>query len=349
MPCVEGHHPENKEISLGDMLDLPLKKILDLIRVEKIEVVCGSCHRLETATVFRQFSDFICNPTLFFDDSGNYECPEIIYKKIDLLLIGEMGTKRKVKDIKYYIKCWLRKRSFIEQVYDGKCVGCGIVHSIASYLYHHINNLLKEGDTFFFLLPSITAISKEAKKQKVVCLCDYCHKLITATNFIPHIDEIFPEEEYSYKVSKLKVLFHRIQNNIDNFILETDNFKNIHIKDHLQSSFGFRNSKEKYLIHINELSKNSLDGWVISSSLAKSMNITREATNKYLYKILSETDLLDVIKEGSPKPNKYRLSELGQSILNSNLEEVNKYWAILDKIKKLKKQFYAKKGWVKIQ
>lgn len=70
------------------------------------------------------------------------------------------------------------------------------------------------------------------------------------------------------------------------------------------------------------------------------MDITREAVNTYFYRTLSNPSLVSVKSKGAPKPNKYKLTNEGQKIINSNLEAIDKYWIILNKINKLKNQFF---------
>lgn len=132
--------------------------------------------------------------------------------------------------IREKIREWIKKRFIIEQLYNGKCIGCGNT-DLGTLEFHHINpdidNKLKWEALEHF---DTKAIIKQLINQNCICVCSNCHSLIHSRyyEFAEEIlDNFYNKDLVVQKVKLVKKHYEDIINNISNFKIEQKkiNFK----------------------------------------------------------------------------------------------------------------------------
>jgi len=193
-------------------------------------------------------------------------------------------TKR--SSFKTQIKRWLKKRFIIENLYNGKCIGCGEIHiqdNLPSFDFHHRNeNSIKKKSKWNEINKfDILKIIKILKEEECVALCSNCHRIITNFRFIKHIDKIFGKEFKDIK-EKAKSNYINIVRNINNF-----KFKNIKINDPLKKEFEYGEGWKKYLTLIYELIIKKNNNEFSSNELTEFIGHNKEVVNRFLKKLVN--------------------------------------------------------------
>ena len=319
LPSVQFHHLEEKAIAWRDIRGKNIHDIIKIMKNEKVEPYCGNCHPEKMSLIYNKYSDFILRKDLL------HYSPE----EIDILIDIAVQNENDKKHTKNKLKRWIKKRSIGEQVYDGKCIGCERPTNEELYkkAYHHTVPELKKTD-FSKFEGSIAEFSERLREEKCVNLCVNCHSLVESPAFYRNIDSILDGDV----LEEVKGNYETIVRNIKDF-----KFPNIDVVDHLEKRFGFRESWESYIIHIARLSEEKPDGMTNTSDLAESLGIRREAVNTYFNRYLKDMDLIQIIKTKPQNvPNKLKLTKKALDILSQNSEYVERYWKILEKLKKIK-------------
>ncbi len=154
----------------------------------------------------------------------------------------------KIRNIKFQLKKWIRKRYIIEQLFKGKCVGCGkitVKNNLGALCIHH--KTLSDNNIKWPKIAHLDCenIANILMKEDCSCLCINCHALIHSTGFVENANEILGDE-YGQMV---KQNFENIKNRINEFNI----CKNKSIISPLKVKFSFGQIWKKYLINIHKL------------------------------------------------------------------------------------------------
>ena len=233
LPAIEIHHPKSKRFTWR----LILKKRYDLVKkkldeTDKAIPLCRNCHSLTYKVFYSHYKDLINDRYIFVDESDNPRSAEEIDKEIKKgierygLINNYSYGKTKIK-----ILGWLRKRSVINQLYNGKCANCG-ERDIGKLQFHHMDPTLK--NTFkhrnpnfdhlniwkTFILSDIKEAADRVIFEECICLCGNCHALITSKYFEKNSVEILNTEYFlikNGKKTKFRLNGESFSENIVNF------------------------------------------------------------------------------------------------------------------------------------
>ncbi|TET56702.1 MAG: hypothetical protein E3J52_11445 [Promethearchaeota archaeon] len=274
---IDFHHTDStlKENTWKKRNNKDWKETMELFEKEKVIPLCGNCHSREQVKLFNNYKDIILRKNLF--EKTEEQIDELIYNKV------KDHESHYNRNIKFRITEWLKKRSVIEQLYDGKCIGCGkitVKKNLPALQFHHRSGK-KEADSKLkwhkIKRYDIKTICNELIKEDCVCLCVNCHKTIHFKNIESIATELFSSD---YK-RRIKIYKHEIQQNIQNFDL-----KPIVIINPLGKEFEYGDVWKKYLLHIFELSK---EGKKIKTlNLAESVGVNSRNTRKNIQDLVNK-------------------------------------------------------------
>ena len=134
LPVLDFHHtnPELKRTTWRKNRRKNWKILLWLFEKEQIIILCKNCHSRVSTEIFNEFKEVILNKDLF-KFNGN------IIKKLVYDYVRKKKTKN-IKNCKFRVIEWIKKRSVIEQLYEGKCIGCEkvtVMNNLPALDIHH--------------------------------------------------------------------------------------------------------------------------------------------------------------------------------------------------------------------
>lgn len=236
LPAFDLHHEDSK-IKTTIWTEIMHKKydeIKNNLESQKVKPICKNCHLSDNAKIFNDFKDTILKKDLFTYSSNDID--KIINLKIDKF-IKENNTNYTAASLKYEVKRWIKKRSVIEQVFNGKCISCG-EYRLPSLQTHHTNQDLKvhKWGNISRKWNIKELINEFIIEEECVCLCGNCHAMINTKNFENNIEEILGEKY----LQEVKADYNKINSAI---IKHTDRIKKIKkgiikliVKDHLNEN-----------------------------------------------------------------------------------------------------------------
>ena len=319
LSALELHHNDRKgkKVSFGDIYNTSLNRIIEALKSENITLLCANCHSKRQVKVFKKFKDIILKNNLFKNTST--EIDRIIDNYLKTFTELKQLTPSKISSFKTQIKRWLKKRYIIEQIYDGKCIGCGeinIKNNLPCFDFHHRNENLYEIKSRWTKINkfNIEKIIKILREEECIALCSNCHRIITHYRFIEHIDEIL-EKKYEYFKKKAKIIYKNIVNNINNF-----KFEETEIIDPFKKQIEYGEGWKKYIKAIFKLTQEKNDFQFTPNELASFLKLTTGSINHYLQKLL-RLGLITLFKESErikvgnmikgATPRIYKLTDLG--------------------------------------
>ncbi len=249
LPALEFHHITETLFSWRDISGYTLENILNLLSGENVIVLCLNCHIRESANTLIDYKELILDKNLF--SKSPMEINNLISKSI-------IKSLDKAK-IKYEINKWIKKRSIIEQLFDGKCIGCGKItvrNNLSSLSFHHRQPEIKESiwsDNLRYL--EIEEIAKIIIQEDMVSLCSNCHRMIESYQFERNSQIILNRANYNNREDydkKIHKYYQKLRQNIRNF-----RFKDKEIIDHLRLIFQWHRGDiwKLYLIHAYKIVK----------------------------------------------------------------------------------------------
>ena len=213
---------------------------------------------------------------------------------------------------------WIKKRIVIENLYNGKCIGCD-EDKLPILQFHHKDPEQKTYENWSDLSNlNISKIMEKLKDDSAVCLCANCHSMTESKQFKENVGEIIdkqdvPElkayyknlnkniESYSYpnqpekqKTSKLHVKSN-YQKILSGSEIQSSNRKEIEPRPNLSGShgnesliyqYGYGEAWKKYLTHINKLLSEGKD--VQTKNLAQSVGVNTRNTRKNIQKLIAK-------------------------------------------------------------
>ena len=274
---IDFHHsdPSIKEITWKNRRNKDWKETMELFEKEKVIPLCGNCHSREQADLFNNYREIIIKKNLF--EKSAYQIDKLIHDKI------KDHEAQYNRNIKFRIVEWLKKRSVIEQLYDGKCVGCNkitVENNLPALQFHHRSERKEVENKFKWhkiKKYDIKTISKELIKEDCVCLCANCHKTVHFKNF-KLSDISILGNDYKREVDNYK---YGIQQNIQKFEL-----KLTAVNNPLGKGYGYGEAWKKYLLHISKL---STEGKRIKTlNIAKSVGVNSRNVRKNILILLNK-------------------------------------------------------------
>ena len=206
LPAFDFHH-EEKEIKTATWNEIMHKKydqIKNTLESQKVKPICKNCHLPENAKIFNDFKDTILKKDLFIYSS--HDIDKFLNFKVHKF-VKENDTNYTAASLKFEVRRWIKKRSVIEQVFNGKCISCG-EDRLPSLQAHHTNQDLKInkwGD--ISRKWNIKELIKDfIIEEECVCLCGNCHSMISTKNFENNIEKILGEKY----VQEVKADYYKI-------------------------------------------------------------------------------------------------------------------------------------------
>lgn len=166
LPALEFHHIDSKlkTIDWGKLRSQPIHEILNILKKEKCILLCGNCHKMETATIFLENKNLILAA-----NSKNF-----------------MNFDR-------LIRRHMLKRILLVDFYGKVCFNCDDVdlNDIPIIQFHHLDPNLKKNDWHKLRnMVDLKAIQEILVKEKMIPLCANCHAMRTSSIFNEYKIEI---------------------------------------------------------------------------------------------------------------------------------------------------------------
>ncbi len=285
---------------------------------DKVVPLCKNCHSLENARIFNDFKDIILREDLF--NNSAEELHQIVFD-----YVKERKNKH-VKNYKFRVIEWIKKRFIIEQIYNGKCIGCrkiNVKQNLPALDFHHITITMEKDKLSWYKIKKygLNEICEILVKENCICLCSNCHTLLHATKFVLVADALL-EKQYSNQV---KALYEKISRNSKNFKL-----KMITFKDPLNLLFKQGEIWKKYILHLYNLIQIEGIDMIISIKIKNNLNIS----NRHLRRVIENLRKRKLIEIILNDENLYlRLTKIAHEELKELLNE-ERYSHYLKKIKK---------------
>jgi len=279
LPCFQFHHSglKSKSVFWDDIKYRPYNEIKKAMIKEKVIVLCSNCHEKRQAVFYNQFKDIIYKKNLF----------QLSGDEINILINQTLKEKGK-KNKKMRLKGWIKQRMFIEQLYEGRCLGCGKIcdkDSLPSFVFHH-RSKKKINSWTNMKSVNFNRIFNWLKRDDCVCLCANCHSMLHSTLFL----------KYAEIILKDKNLKLGIKNEVYDLItkIKKYKFKDKIVINFLKRRYSYGKLWKEYLEHIYNISCNTNSDLVKFSALERSLrkrNVTREILDVLEEKKLIKIDI----------------------------------------------------------
>jgi len=217
LPASSFHHPNNKTYtwSEGREKSHSVDRIANKLKEDEAQQLCENCHRFKTAIIFQKYKDIILLTELF-DNS-----PKEILEMIECQIVDFPTDKR--THLRRNIKRFIKKRYVFEELFNGKCVGCGkvtVIDNLPALDGHHRKKLPEKSLWNEIADLDCEEIFKIYIKEGIISLCANCHRIIHSV-FHNYIEGIFKDHYLESKLQNferiVKENFKHILNNINNF------------------------------------------------------------------------------------------------------------------------------------
>ena len=206
LPAFDFHHPDKnlkKEQRIRTYSNW--MKTKELLEKEKAIPLCKSCHAIKQATVFNKHKELILKKNDFENHLEGVE------KKIHQYVRTHLRNQ-KYDQIRQIIP-WIKKRIVIENLYNGKCIGCD-EDKLPTLQFHHKDPEQKTYEKWSDLSNlNISKIMEKLKDDSAVCLCANCHSMTESKQFEENMGEIIEKRD----VSELKTYYKNLNKNIESY------------------------------------------------------------------------------------------------------------------------------------
>lgn len=187
---------------------------LSRLLYDKVQLLCRNCHTLAGATTYKFYKEIILNYDFPLNDINKNNILDSINNELQQFHLGKKFNKK----TKYHILKWIKKKSLIQLLYKGNCVGCektNIENNLPALIFHHLDQLKKDKISRWQNISnlSIQEIINLLKNEKSVCLCANCHKFIEPIQFLEQANLIIGERN----ALEVKRMFNLIISRIENF------------------------------------------------------------------------------------------------------------------------------------
>ncbi len=216
LPALEFHHPDlsKKTTTWRKLKGQSYSNILSRLLYDKVQLLCRNCHTLAGATTFKFYKEIILKYDFPLNDINKNNILDSINNELHQFHLDEKFNNK----TKYHILKWIKKKSLIELLYKGSCVGCektNIENNLPALIFHHLDQFKKDKISRWQKISnlSIQEIINLLKKEKCVCLCANCHKFIESIQFLEQQNLIIGERN----ALEVKRTFNLIISRIENF------------------------------------------------------------------------------------------------------------------------------------
>ncbi|MGB5912143.1 MAG: hypothetical protein WBH31_13200, partial [Promethearchaeia archaeon] len=298
LPSFEFHHVNklSKKKSWRKINYKAYNELKQWIINEKVIILCGNCHLKQQSKYFNEFKELVLKENLF-----NYS-----QDKIEGLLDNAIKNSPSCKDIrekskiKYQIKRWIRKRYVIEQLYDAKCVACGLKanKNLPSMVFHHLDESVKDFTWFDLRDFDCVEILDLLIKEKCICMCSNCHSILHS-NYPHHVKEImkglYTEKGIETFTLKLDTILNSINQNITGFKfnLEKVNF-NSPLKYEIDQNDIWKTKTLKIFLYCKQIKQNEFR----TNDIMILFNNNYHSAYEIITKLLEKGYLNKVIRDG---------------------------------------------------
>jgi len=207
LPVLEFHHL-NIDLKINKRINFNLnwKKIKQQLEQEKVMILCVNCHSQDNSKIYNK------------------------YKK--LIQRKSFGANATNKEIKKYVKSYvsipnhsnrviqlIKKKEIINQLYGGKCIGCGKItahDNLPALHFHHRDgdNLHPGSETFNAIKnKEFSLMKKQLKKENCIAICGNCHKMQRTFHFKNNYEKVVYPEYWN----QIKKYYRMIEDNIKKF------------------------------------------------------------------------------------------------------------------------------------
>jgi hypothetical protein len=220
LTSLEFNHedPELKTVLWRDLRWRSYDIIKNYISKEKIKAICRNCHTLINSSTFLTYQHIILDKNIY-----KYSQKEL-NSRLDNAIISYIRNNPNLKmyrsykrDIRNTLKKWLKKRFIIEELYEGRCIGCQeitIDNNLPSLGFHH---RIEEKKELIIKWESISNLPLKKIKdllieEDCICLCANCHMLIHSKAFIKNADYILNHNDIKILKSEISQIISNIYN-----------------------------------------------------------------------------------------------------------------------------------------
>jgi len=233
LPAFDFHHEDSKSKNAlwSEIMHKNYTEIKNSLESQKVKPICKNCHLPENAKIFNDFKNIIMKKDLFTYSSQDID--KFLNLKVNKF-VEEYDTNYTAASLKFEVKRWIKKRSVIEQVFNGKCISCE-EDRLPSLQTHHTDQDLKVhrwGDiSRKWNIKEL--INEYIIEEECVCLCGNCHAMITTKNFENNVEEVLGVkyvQEIKADYNKIKVAIMKNTNRIKKI---KKGLAKLSVKDHL--------------------------------------------------------------------------------------------------------------------
>ena len=233
LPAFDFHHedPTIKTTTWSEIMHKKYDEIKNILEAQKVKPICKNCHLPDNAKIFNNFKGIILKKDLFTYSSKDID--KIINLKLNKF-VKENNTNYTVASLKLEVKRWIKKRSVIEQVFNGKCISCG-EDRLPSLQTHHTNQNLKvhEWGDVSRKWNIKKLINEYIIEEECVCLCGNCHAMINTKNFENNIEEVLGEKYVQEVEADYNKINGAIMKNANRIKKIKKGLIKLDVKDHL--------------------------------------------------------------------------------------------------------------------
>ena len=312
LPCFEFHHPipNLKTTTWTHIKHNSINNILGWIKRERVILLCSNCHEMKKDKYFKDFQNLVLK-----EDILEYSAEDI--DEMINITINTHPNYSHLKDykrhIKIQIKKYIRKKLVFNQIFSGKCIGCGkatIFDSLPALELHHLSpvNVRSKSNWRDIANQDCTSIINQIIKENSICLCSNCHILVGSklNNYLEDIIEDKLTRSLFAKNYKIVI------NNIKCFNYNLDQ---IDLGSPLKLKFPQDEFWKIRLMQISIFLKNNNKSDFKVSDLVSLLKQDKRSIRYYLDRLISFFYLDKTQESIFPFGNSYRLTDLGIAII----------------------------------
>jgi hypothetical protein len=312
LPCFEFHHPipNLKTTTWTHIKHYSINKIINWIKREKVILLCSNCHEMKKDKYFINFQKLVMNDALL--EYSAEDIDEMINYTINTHLNYSYFKDYK-RNIKIQIKKYIRKRFVFNQLFSGRCVGCGKA-TIFDYLptleLHHLNpvNIRSKSNWRDIANQDCKSIINQIIKENSICLCSNCHILI-GSKLNDHLEHVIEDKHTrSLFLKNYKILIRK-------YCCFDYNLIHFDLKSPLKLKFS---QDEFWKIRIMQISiflkNNNIYNFKVTN-LHNLLNQNKRTIRYYLDKLTSLFYIHKTQESTFPFDNCYMLTDLGRNIV----------------------------------
>ena len=312
LPSFEFHHlnPDLKTNVWTHIKHRSIENIKKWIKEENVILLCSNCHDMKKAIYFIEFQKLL----------NKFDLLDYSAEEIDELINHTINSNQNLHQFKDYkrtikiqIKQYLRKRFILEQLFSGKCVGCGNI-TINDYLpaleLHHLYPEKKKSFSSWRDLANqdCSTTIEQIIKENVICLCSNCHTIIRSKLHL-YIEDVI--EDRIFRDIYLKT-FNTIISKIKSF---NYNITQVDIRSPLRLKFSQNDFWKIRLMQIYLfLKKNNLSVLKVTN-LVDLLNQDKSSIRFFLDRLISLLFLHKSRESTFPFDNYYKITDLGYNVV----------------------------------